>query len=145
MKNAIAFASGMLFSAGLCVSGMTSPAKILAFLDFTGAWDPSLAYVMAGAVAVAAIAFRIRARRPVPLEGRATVPAAGPRLDLPLVAGAALFGLGWGLSGVCPGPAVTCLASGRAGVGVFVAFMLGAMAAYRPSTSTDKSAIVTDT
>ncbi|THF65212.1 DUF6691 family protein [Pseudothauera rhizosphaerae] len=90
-----ALAAGLLFGVGLIVSGMTDPAKVLAFLDFAGAWDPSLALVMAGAIAVAHIGFRATGR--LAREGRA---------DGRLILGSVLFGLGWGLAGYCPGPVV---------------------------------------
>jgi uncharacterized membrane protein YedE/YeeE len=126
-KNAVALASGAVFSAGLCVSGMTRPAKVLGFLDFFGTWDPSLAFVMVGAIGVAAAAFRWSAGRSGPvLDSTYRVPArGGPSPGV--VAGAAIFGAGWGLSGLCPGPAVTSLASGKLGPVVFVAAMLGGM------------------
>jgi uncharacterized membrane protein YedE/YeeE len=145
MKSVLAFLAGLLFSAGLCLSGMTSPSKVLAFLDVSGAWDPSLALVMAGAVAVSAIAFRVHARRGAPIEPCATAsPPTRSGLDARLLCGAALFGLGWGMSGVCPGPAVTCLASGHVGVAVFVGSMLVGMAAYRPAVGDRFEPIVTE-
>jgi len=118
----VAFASGLLFGIGLLVSGMTRPAKVLAFLDPLGAWDPSLAFVMAGAVSVYALAARSRARAPLASPVFSAVPAA--RVDRPLLVGAALFGVGWGLAGYCPGPSLVSLASGGAGVLVFVGTML---------------------
>jgi uncharacterized protein len=132
-RELAAFASGAIFSAGLCLSGMTRPNKILSFLDFFGHWDPSLAFVMVGAIAVSAWAFRVSARggqRPL-FGGRFHVPSANERIAPRLVAGSALFGVGWGLSGLCPGPAVTSLATGELGPLVFVASMLGGMALYR--------------
>jgi uncharacterized membrane protein YedE/YeeE len=128
-RNIVAFAAGVLFSAGLCVSGMTQPAKVLAFLDVTGRWDPSLAAVMVGAISVAAVAFRMGTKRTEPILGdRFRVPPAGGPLRLRIVVGAALFGIGWGLSGLCPGPAITTLASGQLRALVFVASMLVGMA-----------------
>jgi uncharacterized protein len=128
-RNVVAFAAGVLFSAGLCVSGMTHPAKVLAFLDVTGRWDPSLAAVMVGAIGVAAVAFRLGMKRREPILGdRFRVPPPGGPIELRIVVGAAIFGVGWGLSGLCPGPAITTLASGQLRALVFVASMLAGMA-----------------
>lgn len=104
-QYAIAFLSGLVFAAGLGLAGMTQPAKVLGFLDIGGAWDPSLAFVMVGAIAVHAVAWRVAARRGVVIETPSGV-------DVRLVGGAALFGIGWGLSGWCPGPSVVALGSG---------------------------------
>jgi uncharacterized membrane protein YedE/YeeE len=131
-RGLVALASGAIFSAGLCLSGMTHPSKILAFLDFTGAWDPSLALVMVGAVAVTAVAVRASARRGAPvLAKRFDMSLARGSIDARLLAGAAIFGVGWGLSGLCPGPAVVCVASGQPGALVFVAAMVAGMALHR--------------
>ncbi len=129
--TASAFAAGLLFGLGLIVSGMANPAKVLAFLDVTGRWDPSLAFVMAGAVAVSAVGYRVARRR-----GR---PVLATRLDLPtrrnldprLIAGAAVFGLGWGLVGLCPGPALTLLTVSPAPAATFVAAMVVGMLLFR--------------
>lgn len=130
-KTASAFAVGLLFGLGLLVSGMANPAKVLAFLDVTGRWDPSLAFVMAGAVAVSAAGYRLARRR-----GR---PLLAPRLDVPtrrdldarLIAGAAVFGLGWGLAGLCPGPALTLLTVASTEAATFVAAMVLGMLLFR--------------
>jgi uncharacterized protein len=121
---------------------MTQPNKVLSFLDFFGHWDPSLAFVMVGAIAVSALAFRVSARgRQRPLfGGRFHVPVAKERIAPRLVAGSALFGVGWGLSGLCPGPAVSSLATGEIGPLVFVSAMIGGMALYRAAASTFKLA-----
>jgi uncharacterized membrane protein YedE/YeeE len=122
----------VLFAIGLDIAGMTQPSKVLAFLDISGAWDPSLAFVMVGAIGVAAIAFRLRARLRSPLlGGRFEVGSGGGVMDARLLVGAALFGVGWGLSGLCPGPAVVTLVRGHAGPFVFMASMLGGMAIHR--------------
>lgn len=122
----VGLSSGLLFGAGLVVSGMTDPAKIHGFLDFTGSWDPTLAFVMAGAIAVHFAAYRlIRGRRAPMLGGSFQIPTRRD-IDAKLLAGAALFGLGWGLGGYCPGPAVTALTTGAPSVAAFVAAMLGA-------------------
>ncbi|HEX7666835.1 MAG TPA: YeeE/YedE family protein [Polyangiaceae bacterium] len=123
MKTVAAFFAGMIFSLGLCVSQMTDPHKVRGFLDVTGKWDPSLAFVMAGAVLVATLGF-LRAKR-------AGKPAFAESFDLPeakaidakLVIGAVLFGVGWGMSGWCPGPAIASLASPTIALGVFLAAM----------------------
>lgn len=118
--------AGLLFGAGLVVSGMTEPAKVRGFLDFTGHWDPTLAFVMAGAIAVHLLAYRlIRGRRAPILGGSFQLPTRRD-IDAKLLAGAAIFGVGWGLGGYCPGPAVTSLTTGAPAVLVFVAAMLGA-------------------
>jgi uncharacterized protein len=133
-RGVVAFASGAVFSAGLSLSGMTKPAKVLAFLDVAGSWDPSLAFVMVGALAVTAIAFRASVRRvsPVPVvEDELRVPSVRARIDAKLVVGAAVFGVGWGLSGLCPGPAVVSLASGQLGAILYVASMIAGMAIHR--------------
>jgi hypothetical protein len=126
-----AFAAGVLFSIGLGISGMTQPAKVTAFLDFTGNWDPSLACVMIGAISVHAILYRMIRRRPTPLFAAAFSIPTRQDIDLRLLGGSALFGIGWGLGGFCPGPAVTSLASGHASVAIFVAAMIGGMYLYK--------------
>ena len=130
-KTVSALAVGLLFGLGLLVSGMADPAKVRAFLDVTGRWDPSLALAMAGAVAVSAAGYRLARRR-----GR---PVLAPRLDVParrdldarLIAGAAIFGLGWGLAGLCPGPALTILTVAPAEAVTFVAAMVAGMLLFR--------------
>jgi uncharacterized membrane protein YedE/YeeE len=118
------FAAGLVFGIGLWVSGMAVPKKVLDFLDVTGNWDPSLLVVMAGAVAVTLSAFRPTLKRAKPfLAGRFVVPARTD-IDPPLVAGAALFGLGWGVAGYCPGPALTALSNLTVEVFAFVAAMV---------------------
>lgn len=126
-----AFAAGLLFGLGLVVSQMVNPAKVLAFLDVFGDWDPSLAFVMAGAVAASSLGYALARRRGVPvLAPKLQIPTRRD-LDSRLVTGAALFGIGWGLVGLCPGPALTGLALGRWEVYLFVAAMLAGMALYR--------------
>ena len=127
-KTASAFAVGLLFGLGLLVSGMADPAKVLAFLDVTGRWDPSLAFVMAGAVAVSATGYLVARRRGRPLlASRLEIPNRR-NLDPRLIAGAAVFGIGWGLAGLCPGPALTLLTVAPAQAATFVAMVVGMLA-----------------
>ncbi|MBD9649866.1 YeeE/YedE family protein [Ensifer sp. ENS09] len=122
---------GLLFGAGLVVSDMINPARVLAFLDVAGNWDPSLAFVMGGALIPSGAAYIIRARCAAPLlDSRFHVPE-NASIDWKLVTGAALFGLGWGLVGLCPGPAIAALSTGRWETAVFVAAMMVGMSAYR--------------
>ena len=128
MNLVTAFVSGLLFGAGLILSGMSNPAKVLAFLDVAGTWDPSLLFVMVGAILVAALAFRFARTRMRPLFGsHIHVPGAG-RIDIPLVLGSTVFGIGWGLVGLCPGPAITALFGGNGSGRVFVVAMLAGIA-----------------
>jgi uncharacterized membrane protein YedE/YeeE len=131
MKSAwLAFICGVVFAAGLGISGMTQPGKVTAFLDFAGAWDPSLLFVMAGAVGVYAVGYRLVVRRPKPLFADAFQLPKARDLDRPLLLGAALFGVGWGLAGFCPGPALTSLVSLRAEPWTFGVSMLAGMAIF---------------
>ena len=131
MRTVSAFAAGLLFGLGLLISGMSNPAKVLGFLDLTGDWDPSLAMVMAGAVAVSALGTLVATRRGRPLLApRLEIPTRRD-LDMPLVAGAAIFGLGWGLAGLCPGPALTLLTVAPAQAATFVAAMVAGMLLFR--------------
>jgi uncharacterized membrane protein YedE/YeeE len=126
----IAFAAGLVFGLGLIVSRMADPGKVLAFLDLAGPWDPSLALVMVGAIAVGSVGFFVAARRRESLLGLPMqIPGAG-RVDRPLVTGGLLFGIGWGLAGFCPGPALVALGSGYGEALVFVISMLVGMAAF---------------
>lgn len=125
-----ALGAGLIFGLGLSLSGMLDPARVRGFLDVTGAWDPSLMFVLGGAVSVSALGYQL-----------ATFTEAGPglgipdsknrRIDAQLLVGSALFGIGWGLSGFCPGPAVAALSTGALPVAVFVATMLIGMTAHR--------------
>jgi uncharacterized protein len=127
MRSLVALLAGVLFAVGLGIAGMTQPSKVLAFLDVAGDWDPSLAFVMAGAIAVGMPAFRgARARGrggPAPESQVST----RERIDLRLVGGAALFGIGWGLVGYCPGPALVSLTTLALPPFVFVAAMFAGM------------------
>jgi uncharacterized membrane protein YedE/YeeE len=119
----LAFSAGLLFALGLAAGGMTEPSKVVGFLDVTGRWDPSLAFVMLGAVSVFFVADQLARRRTAPLIGGRFHFPERRTLDLPLLVGAALFGVGWGLSGYCPGPGLTSLATGSTRPVVFVAAM----------------------
>jgi uncharacterized membrane protein YedE/YeeE len=130
MRMIVALFSGALFGLGLAVSGMINPAKVIGFLDLAGEWDPTLAFVMGGALLVTIPAFRLILGRQRPiLAGDFALPAEST-LDARLLGGAALFGVGWGLSGFCPGPAVAALVTGLAPVVAFVAAMMAGMALY---------------
>ena len=131
MKVLAALLSGILFGVGLGVSQMTNPAKVQAFLDVAGAWDPTLAFVRGTALVVSSITVAIARRRPQSLLGEPLQIPETAALDLRLIAGAALFGVGWGLGGFCPGPALAGLATGVPAVWVFTASMLAGMLSYR--------------
>jgi len=128
---AVALFVGMVFALGLGLAGMTQPTRVLAFLDVAGAWDPSLAIVMAAAVTVDAFAYRIAKKRGRPLLAASFALPTRTDLDPRLVIGALVFGVGWGLAGLCPGPALVSLASGDRGALVFVASMIAGMYAHR--------------
>jgi uncharacterized membrane protein YedE/YeeE len=130
VKSLFAFAAGVLFGIGLIVSGMANPRKVLGFLDVAGAWDPSLAMVMIGAIAVGVVAFALAGRRDTSLLGAPMQLPATRGINGRLVFGSALFGVGWGVVGFCPGPAVVALGAGYVKALVFVAAMLGGMAIF---------------
>ena len=132
MRHVLAgLAAGLLFGAGLALSGMTDPAVVLGFLDVAGAWNPALAFVMAGALAVTFVGYRLAWRRGTPLWApRFQMPTA-TAIDRPLLAGAALFGIGWGIAGWCPGPALASLTAASVPLLVFLAAMLGGLTAVR--------------
>ena len=122
--------TGLVFGLGLIVSGMANPAKVLGFLDVGGAWDPSLALVIAGAIAVGFAAFFFAKKRTLSLLGaEMKLPTASP-IDRRLMMGSALFGIGWGIAGFCPGPGLVALGMGESKALVFVAAMLVGMAVY---------------
>ncbi|WP_045834546.1 YeeE/YedE family protein [Hyphomicrobium sp. 99] len=131
-------AAGLLFGVGLVISGMANPAKVLNFLDVAGSWDPSLAFVMLGAIAVTATGYRYVLQRSKPLLDQSFHLPVQNEIDRPLVIGSAIFGLGWGLIGFCPGPAIASLGLAATGTLVFVPTMLigiaaAAIAGKRPS------------
>ena len=125
-----AFATGLVFGIGLIIAGMADPQKVLGFLDIGGNWDPSLALVMVGAIAAAAIAFRIAARRRRSLLGLPLQLPATREIDGRLAGGSILFGIGWGLAGICPGPALVLLGAGMSKGAVFVLAMLCGMVVF---------------
>lgn len=117
--------AGLIFGSGLVISGMTDPNRVLAFLDVTGEWDPTLAFVMAGAIAIAAPAFALgRRKQPAALGDAIALPPRRP-VTLSLAAGAAIFGVGWGLSGICPGPSIVLLSTVQLKALTFVGAALG--------------------
>lgn len=122
--------AGLLFGLGLIVAGMTNPAKVIGFLNLAGPWDPSLAFVMAGAIAVGTVAFLVARRRAVSLLGAAMQLPATRDIDRRLVLGSLVFGVGWGLAGFCPGPGLVALGMGEFKALVFVAAMLVGMGAF---------------
>lgn len=121
---------GLLFGLGLIVSGMANPAKVLGFLDLAGLWDPSLAFVMLGAIAVGMVAFAFAGRRTVSYLGLAMKLPTARHIDLRLVGGSVVFGVGWGLAGLCPGPALVALGMGEVKAVVFVLAMLAGMGLF---------------
>lgn len=140
MKRILAaFLCGLIFGVGLIVSQMSNPAKVLNFLDLaripSGHWDPSLAFVMIGAIPVAAIGFALGRRRKAPLLADAFDPPTATRIDAPLVTGAAIFGIGWGLVGFCPGPALTAVGFGSGEAVIFVAAMIAGMLLFQAWTA----------
>jgi hypothetical protein len=124
------FAAGLLFGWGLMISGMTDPGKVLGFLDLAGPWDPSLAFVMAGAITVGVMAFAVARRRTLSFLGGALHLPKSTDIDRRLLGGSLLFGVGWGLAGFCPGPGVVSMASGQPKAAVFVVAMLAGMAIF---------------
>lgn len=124
------FLAGLLFGWGLLLAGMTDPGKVLGFLDLAGSWDPSLALVMGGAIAVGVFAFRGAGKRTRSLLGGALHLPTSQDIDVRLLAGALVFGTGWGLAGFCPGPAVVSMAAGTPEAMVFVVAMIAGMLAF---------------
>ena len=131
MRNLFALLAGLIFGVGLCLSGMIEPAKVQGFLDLAGLWDPSLALVMGGAIAVAFPAFLLARRRRVALFGESMQIPDRRAIDAPLVAGSLMFGVGWGLAGICPGPGIVDVGFLNPRALVFVAAMALGMAAHR--------------
>ena len=130
-RTVIAGLIGLVFGTGMALSGMSNPAKVLNFFDFAGSWDPSLALVMASALLVTALGYRfvLRGDKPI-VEARFHLPTAR-KLDMPLLAGSAIFGVGWGISGFCPGGAIPALGLGEPSAWIFVGTMLAGIVAAR--------------
>ncbi|MFM8555364.1 MAG: DUF6691 family protein, partial [Betaproteobacteria bacterium] len=124
MERLSEFFIGLLFGVGLILAGMTDPAKVIGFLDLAGAWDPSLAFVMGGAILVGLFAFGVAKRRTTSVFGGAMQLPTSRDIDRRLVAGSLLFGAGWGLAGFCPGPALVSVGAGQPKAGVFTLAML---------------------
>ena len=136
MPVSTALLAGLIFGLGLTVSGMVNPSKVLGFLDISSAWDPSLAFVMAGAILIAAPAFSLARQRSVSLMGaEMKLPVSG-QIDRRLVLGSLLFGTGWGMAGFCPGPGLVALAIGQAKAIVFVIAMLAGMSVSQIAVKT---------
>lgn len=140
MAYFMAFASGLVFGVGLILAGMANPAKVLGFLDLFGTWDPSLAFVMGGAIAVGFAAFAVAGRMGRTLLGLDLAIPGTKRIDARLVCGSIAFGAGWGLAGFCPGPALVALGYGETKAVVFVIAMLGGMAIYELLNVRERSA-----
>ena len=130
MTVLVSLLTGLVFGVGLIVSGMADPAKVLGFLDVAGAWDPSLAFVMVGAIGVGVVAFAVARRRTVSLLGAEMKLPTTRRIDRRLVLGSVVFGLGWGVAGFCPGPSLVALGMGEAKAAVFVVAMLLGMGVF---------------
>lgn len=129
MKLIFALLTGLVFGVGIAISGMINPAKVFNFFDIAGAWDPSLAFVMGGAVMVTFIGYRLVWRRRTPLFSTAFQIPKSTAIDRKLVGGAVIFGLGWGIAGFCPGAAIPALGTGRPEVALFVVAVLTGIAA----------------
>lgn len=130
MNTLFSFVAGLVFGFGLLISGMTNPAKVIGFLDLAGQWDPSLALVMAGAIAVGVVAFALAKRRQTTYLGLPMSLPLATHIDRRLVIGSVMFGVGWGLAGICPGPALVLLGAGAAKGLIFVAAMLAGMGLF---------------
>lgn len=130
MRNLTALLAGLIFGLGLLLAGMANPAKVLGFLDLAGAWDPSLALVMAGAIALAALPMNWAKRRRQSLLGALMQIPQKRELDRRLILGSLLFGIGWGIAGICPGPALAILLTGHWQAWLFVAAMLAGMGLF---------------
>jgi uncharacterized protein len=130
-QNGIAFIVGLLFAIGLGISGMTQPSKVIGFLDIAGSWDPSLAFVMVGAIGVHAISYLIKAKKQKPILADVFKLPTNTSIDKPLIIGAVLFGAGWGLGGFCPGPAIVSLVSLSSEVLLFCGGMVSGFICYK--------------
>jgi uncharacterized protein len=139
MRLIPAFLIGLIFGTGIALSGMANPAKVLNFFDLFGSWDPSLAFVMGGALLVTFFGYRIVLGRPAPaFDTRFHIPTAR-QIDARLIGGAAVFGIGWGIAGVCPGGALPALGTGRTEIFVFVAALIAGILIARALQSAGKA------
>ncbi len=139
-EGAVSLVSGTLFGVGLALAGMTRPEKVIGFLNFFRGWDPSLMFVMGGAIAVHALAWRILKGRPSPLLGGRFMVPTRRDLDARLLVGAAIFGVGWGLGGFCPGPGITSMVTAAPSVALFVITMLiGNVAAAKAEPAIERA------
>lgn len=146
MQIIMALLAGLVFGLGLILSGMTNPAKVIGFLDLAGNWDPSLGFVMAGAIAVSVLPFRMAGKRAIAILGGPIRLPTSTGIDRRLVLGSLTFGMGWGLAGYCPGPALTSLLSGGMKPLIFVTAMLAGMLIFellqwRPWVSRQKGVL----
>jgi uncharacterized membrane protein YedE/YeeE len=140
MHLVLSYFIGLIFGIGIAISGMMNPAKVLNFFDVAGTWDPSLAFVMGGALIVTALGYRFVLKRPAPLLAPRFQLPTRRTLDLPLIGGSAVFGIGWGIAGFCPGAALPALGTGRGEVLIFVAALIaGIFAAKVIQSRTEKS------
>jgi len=130
MQRVIEFVLGLTFGLGLLISGMTDPGKVQGFLDLAGAWDPSLAFVMGGGVLVGLLGFGLAKKKSISLSGAPLQWPEMTQIDRPLVLGSLMFGIGWGLAGFCPGPALVAMAGGNDKALVFVLAMMAGMALF---------------
>jgi uncharacterized membrane protein YedE/YeeE len=130
MRLLSSFIAGLLFGVGLILSGMTDPAKVIGFLDISGEWNPSLAFVMVGAISVSYFAFRSAQKRSTTIIGQPVIFSIKKEIDLSLIAGSITFGIGWGLAGYCPGPALASIATGDEKPIIFFVAMLIGMGIY---------------
>lgn len=131
MNILTAFVAGLIFGAGLLVAGMANPAKVLAFLDIAGSWDPSLAFVMIGAIGIGTPAFFIAKRKSVSFLGEKMQLPTSQMIDARLIGGSVLFGIGWGIAGICPGPALVLLGAGVTKGIIFVLAMIAGMLVFQ--------------
>lgn len=131
MRLILSYAIGLVFGIGISISGMANPAKVLNFFDVAGAWDPSLAFVMGGALIVTFIGYRFVLKQPAPMMASSFQLPTRRDLDLPLLGGSAVFGIGWGIAGFCPGGALPALGTGRSEVLLFVAALLAGIFAAK--------------
>ena len=131
MRLVSTYLIGLLFGLGIAISGMANPAKVLNFFDLAGSWDPSLIFVMGGALITTFIGYRFVLRRSAPILAERFLLPTSTRIDTPLIGGSALFGIGWGIAGFCPGGALPALGTGRVEVVIFVAALIAGMMAAR--------------